>query len=102
MHAPENPEGPLVRARRLLRVAVGRDIALSSMRTALVVGTVLNFINQGHLLMAGAAISGVHALLNFAVPYLVASYSAARQTIGRSDDSHNGGGAGPGRSGSAK
>lgn len=55
------------------------------MRTALVVGTVLNLINQGHLLMAGVAISGVHALLNFAVPYLVASYSAARQTISQTD-----------------
>jgi hypothetical protein len=80
------PSGnPLGRARRLLRAALRRDIAWPSLRTALVVGTVLNLINQGHLLMAGAAISGVHALLNFAVPYLVASYSAARHTISQTD-----------------
>lgn len=67
------------RAWRLARAACRRDIALSSLRTALFVGTVLNLINQGHLLAAGVGISGLHALLNFVVPFCVASYSAARQ-----------------------
>lgn len=70
---------------RLLQAACRRDIALSSLRTAVVVGTVLNLINQGHLLVDGLAISGVHALLNFAVPFCVSSYSAARQSINEAD-----------------
>lgn len=58
-------------------------IALSALRVALVVGTVLNAINQGGAILAGNDIAWFHLLLNYLVPYCVASYSAARnQMIG--------------------
>lgn len=70
---------------RILRVASRREIAWSSLRTSLVVGTVLNIINQGHLVAAGLPVSAVHAALNFVVPFCVATYSAARQSIAQAE-----------------
>lgn len=67
--------------RRLFLVACSRRIAINSLRIALVVGTVLNLVNQGGAIMAGTDISWVHLLLNYAVPYCVASYSAARNEL---------------------
>lgn len=42
------------------------------------VGTQLNLINQGPAWLDGEAVSWLHLLLNYLVPYSVASYSAAR------------------------
>lgn len=67
--------------RELLQVACSRRIALNALRIALVVGTVLNLVNQGEALFAGARVSWIHLLLNYAVPYCVASYSAARNEL---------------------
>ena len=53
-------------------------IAGSSIRVSLVVGTLLNLINQGESLLAGEGIMVGHMLLNYLVPYGVASYSGAR------------------------
>jgi hypothetical protein len=46
---------------------------------ALVVGTLLNIINQGRALWNGADINGFHGLLNYLVPFLVSSYSAGKK-----------------------
>lgn len=62
-------------------VIFSRQIVSSAMRIALVVGTVLNLINQGEAIMAGAGISWLHVVLNFLVPYAVASYSAAKHQL---------------------
>ena len=43
---------------------------------ALVVGTVLNLINQGDALLSGAPLSWAKIVLTFAVPYCVATYGA--------------------------
>lgn len=67
----------------LLRAAWSRRIALSALRIALVVGTLLNAINQGPALFAGDDVSWTHLLLNYLVPYCVATYSAARNQISR-------------------
>lgn len=61
-------------------------IAKSALRVALVVGTALNLINQGEDILAGNNISWFHLLLNYFVPYCVASYSAARNQLTRSED----------------
>lgn len=75
-------ESPIVRRighwRRFFRVMVSARIAGNSVRISLVVGTVLNLINQGEYLMAGGEIMVGHMLLNYLVPYGVASYSGAR------------------------
>lgn len=66
---------------RILRTACTPAIARGAARLALVVGLALNLINQGDALFQGADIRWAHALLNFVVPYCVASYSAARHQL---------------------
>lgn len=67
--------------RALFQAAGERRIVINSLRIALVVGTVLNLVNQGEAIMAGASVSWVHLFLNYAVPYCVASYSAAKNEL---------------------
>jgi len=44
---------------------------------------VLNAINQGPAIMQASGISWPHVLMNFIVPFCVATYSAARNQIRR-------------------
>ncbi len=46
------------------------------MAVAMIVGTVLNLINQGDVLFGGGRIDFVKMILTFAVPYCVATYGA--------------------------
>lgn len=68
-------------ARTLLAAACASPVAGSALKVALVVGTLLNLINQGEALLDGAALSWPRLLLNYGVPYLVSTYSAARQAL---------------------
>lgn len=65
----------------ILNACLTRHIALNSLKIAFVVGCLLNLINQGDNLLHGDRISWFHLLLNFLVPYCVASYSAAKNEI---------------------
>ena len=67
--------------RSLIETACARRIVLNSLRIAVVVGTILNLINQSGAILAGTGISWIHLLLNYAVPYCVASYSAAKNEL---------------------
>lgn len=71
---------------QLLRLACSRQIAINALKIALVVGTLLNLINQGDALLSGGAIAWGHVALNYLVPYLVASYSAAKNQLTRQDN----------------
>ena len=62
----------------LLRAALSRRIASSALCISLVVGTVLNLINQGGSILSGSGVSWLHLLLNYLVPYCVATYSAVK------------------------
>jgi hypothetical protein len=59
-----------------------RDYALTggvprrSLWTAVVVGTILNLINQGDALFAGRSLDWTKLLLTCLVPYCVATYGA--------------------------
>ncbi|MHB0954360.1 MAG: nitrate/nitrite transporter NrtS [Allorhizobium sp.] len=59
-------------------VALRRHIATNAVRVSLFVGTVLNLVNQGGAVLSGDAPSWLHVVLNYAVPYCVATYSAVR------------------------
>lgn len=76
----------LTAMRELLRAAATKRIAASALRISLAVGTVLNLINQGGAILDGADISWFHALLNYLVPYCVASYSAAKNQVSREQE----------------
>ena len=54
------------------------QIFRNAVNIALVVGTVLNVINQGDAFMSGEAIDWWRFGLNYLVPYCVSSYSAVR------------------------
>lgn len=62
----------------LLTVMISRPIIANALRVSLVVGTCLNAINQLPAIWDGQSIEWGKLLLNYAVPYLVASYSAAK------------------------
>lgn len=66
-------------ARTLLRPHIVRN----AVRVSLVVGTILNVVNQGENVWNGEPISWLHAALNYLVPYCVASYSATKNELQR-------------------
>lgn len=65
----------------LLSVIMLRHIVLNALKITLAVGTLLNLINQGDNFLHGSEVSWFHLLLNYLVPYCVASYSAAKNEI---------------------
>jgi len=53
-----------------------RRIAVTSLKVALVVGTVLNVINQHQVILLAEPINWTQALLTYCVPFFVSSYGA--------------------------
>lgn len=72
-----------MKAARILKLMFSAPIARSALKVAAVVGTVLNLINNGALIWAGQFVDPWRLLLNFLVPFCVASYSAARNEATR-------------------
>lgn len=66
--------------RAIVSIALHRTTIASSLQVGLVVGVLLNFINQwGAIIsMQFAAINYPKALLTFAVPYLVSTYATIK------------------------
>jgi hypothetical protein len=67
--------------RTLFQTTCSGKIVKNSLRIALVVGSILNLVNQGDAILAGAGVSWIHVALNYFVPYCVASYSAAKNEL---------------------
>ena len=57
-------------------LAVGHGVPQRSFVVALVVGTILNLINQGDAIWSDANIDGLKLGLSYIVPYCVATYGA--------------------------
>jgi hypothetical protein len=70
----------------LLQLACPARNVRSAFQVALVVGTVLNLINQSGKILADQGVSWFHLVLNYLVPYCVANYSAARNEMTRRGD----------------
>lgn len=68
--------------RALLGAMIEPQIVRNAIRVSLFVGTCLNVINQGPAIWRGAGVEWGKFMLNFAVPYLVATYSAAKARKG--------------------
>lgn len=63
----------------IVKLVTDRKVVTTALKVALVVGTILNIINQGHILMAPDFFREVlwgKLLLTYCVPYLVSSYSS--------------------------
>ena len=67
----------------VMRLMLQGRIVHSALKVALVVGTVLNLINNGEQLWMHHSVNLWQAALNFVVPYCVSSYSAARNEAQR-------------------
>ncbi|MDT8320674.1 MAG: nitrate/nitrite transporter NrtS [Xanthomonadales bacterium] len=75
----------MIQRKTFWRLAMSRCIARQSLRLSLFVGTLLNLINQGSAIWTGAEIDWTLGILNFFVPYAVATYSAVRNEQRSSD-----------------
>jgi hypothetical protein len=64
------------RFRLICRFAVADGVPRRALWVAVVVGTVLNLINQGDAIVAGGPIDAVKMALTYLVPYCVATYGA--------------------------
>ena len=62
--------------RAACRYALSDGVPRRSFWVAVVVGCILNLINQGDALFAGRPIDWTKLILTFAVPYCVATYGA--------------------------
>jgi len=67
----------------VIALMTSRRIAWSALKVSLVVGTVLNVVNNGERLMAQGSVSLWQVAMNFVVPFCVSSYSAARNEAQR-------------------
>jgi hypothetical protein len=56
--------------------AVSAGVPQRSLWVALIVGTILNLINQGDALLAGHRLDLTKLALTYVVPYLVSTYGA--------------------------
>ncbi len=65
------------------RLMLTPRIVRPALKVSLVVGTVLNVINNGEQFWTHHTVSLWQAALNFVVPYCVSSYSAARNEAQR-------------------
>jgi hypothetical protein len=59
-----------------LRTALAPAVTRRSLLVAAVVGTVLNAINQGDVVLAGEQPQWLNVALTYAVPFFVATYGA--------------------------
>ena len=63
-------------ASRICLCCLTDGVPRRSLIVALLVGTILNVINQGDVLLEGGDVDVVKLLLTYAVPYCVATYGA--------------------------
>lgn len=64
--------------RTTLSRALHPTVVITSLQVAFVVGTILNIINNGDSLVDNSQFPLGKVMLNYTVPYLVATYSAVR------------------------
>lgn len=67
----------------VLRLCLSGGIPRRSLIVAIVVGTILNLINQGDALLGDAAINWTRLILTFIVPYCVSTYGAVSALVAR-------------------
>lgn len=66
----------MLNSRSFLSLATQRSVVVRATKISLIVGVILFVINQGDLLISGAKINWWKAVLTFAVPYCVSTYSS--------------------------
>jgi hypothetical protein len=72
---------------RIWLYCISDGVPKRSFIVALIVGTILNLINQGDALVAGARLNLTKLILTFVVPYAVATYGAVSYRL-RANSEH--------------
>jgi hypothetical protein len=72
------------RLTRVLHYSLSDGIPLRSGCVALIVGTILNLINQGDAILGATAINWTKIVLTYFVPYAVSTYGAVSYRMSRS------------------
>ena len=67
--------------RTACRCAMSDGVPRRSIYVALVVGTLLNFINQGDALLGSGPINWIKLVLTYLVPYAVCTYGAVSSQL---------------------
>ncbi|MFN0041511.1 MAG: nitrate/nitrite transporter NrtS [Burkholderiales bacterium] len=67
----------------VLAYGFSQPILSNSIKIALVVGTILNVINQGESIVQEGDVRWGSFLLNYMIPFCVSCYSAARHAMHR-------------------
>jgi hypothetical protein len=65
----------------ILTHGLSQPIFSNSIKIALVVGTILNAVNQGERIIAGSEIFWGSLFLNYLIPFCVSCYSASRHAM---------------------
>lgn len=73
----------VLRPPSVLALMFSRCIACAALKVSLVVGTLLNAINNGEQFWTHQTVNWWQVALNFVVPFCVSSYSAARNEARR-------------------
>jgi hypothetical protein len=68
------------------RCCISDGVPKRSLIVALIVGTILNLINQGDVLFGGGRFNVWKLILTFAVPYAVATYGAVSYRLRAGSD----------------
>jgi hypothetical protein len=71
--------------KRACLCAISDGVPRRSLYIALVVGTVLNLINQGDALLGTASINWLKLILTYCVPYAVCTYGAVSHQVRMAD-----------------
>lgn len=71
---------------RVIRYSLSDGIPLRSAYVALVVGTILNLINQGDAIFGTAPVHWTKIVLTYFVPYAVSTYGAVSYRISKSSE----------------
>ena len=72
-----------------LKHAMAPQLVKRSIKTAILVGSILNLINQGPAIWGDDEINWTNLLLTFLVPYCVSTYSGAMSAIGNLSQDKN-------------
>jgi hypothetical protein len=67
------------------RCAISDGVPRRSLYVALIVGTVLNLINQGDALLGLASINWLKLILTYCVPYVVCTYGAVSYQLKKAE-----------------
>jgi hypothetical protein len=65
------------------RCAISDGVPRRSLYVALIVGTVLNLINQGDALLGMASVNWLKLILTYCVPYAVCTYGAVSHQLNK-------------------